>query len=277
MRASAWLLGCLLLSACQDYGGIGDLADACGPDGGCLGEDGDQGPPGDACGVDGGCRPDDPGPLIYPECQERGGACHWLEPDWPAVCPAGHFEPLSGFMRHCPTDSIQLCCAPLGGLGSPCILEAPCAEGACFAESSGFPPGGLCSQSCDPDRLGDCPAWQVCLPVLFSAAPGMCLPGCARDEHCRAGFSCQALPLRPWGATDGTTRNVCWTVGAVLPGLGLGELCAQDGDCLSGLCRPDTTRPGRDMRCTATCHDQACLPGYACTTSPGGARLCFPE
>jgi len=230
-------------------------------------DDGDR-PAADAF-ADGGY---DGGPSIYPACEQRGGRCTWVD-DLDAACPDGSFSPFSDYARLCPTDSIQICCVPTGGFGSPCTLAAPCDSGGCLPQSSGYPPGGFCSAICDPGLAPTgCPVWATCLTVFFSQAMGMCLPACRADHDCRVGWSCQAFPTTPWEPAQGSSY-VCWEAGSNMGGAGLGQACSADDDCLSGLC---VTSPDGAVRCAAACDDaHPCLDGYACRPVQG-LQACLP-
>ena len=136
-----------------------------------------------------------------------------------------------------------------------------CTDGGCLAERSGYPSGGMCSSACDPSAVG-CAPWQVCLPVYFSAALGMCMTACERDERCRPNWSCQAFPTQPFQPGAGTTY-VCWQLHPTAQMLALGDPCMQDDECLSLMCRLDPSTMVR--RCTARCDSaHPCLPGYTC-------------
>jgi hypothetical protein len=268
----------LWLGACQDYGDrspdVAGTADGRRDgDGDSPGDgeqlDGDDGaPPADACDVD-GCA-GDTGPSIYPECEARGGACTWVG-QHSDRCPAGSYCPFSGQLRACLVDSIQICCVPRGGLGSPCTLDQPCDSGGCLPETSGYPPGGFCPALCEPGaEPPGCPDWAICLPVYFSAAAGVCLPRCDQDPRCRPGWSCQALPLQPF-AEQPATRYACWDPPAGVQGLG--RPCRDHGDCLSHYCLADDSGMGT---CSASCSaERPCLPGYSCRQL-GGRRGCLP-
>jgi len=216
---------------------------------------------------------------IHPQCWQRGGSCTLVD-YFGDPCPAGSYNPFSGGMAQCPTGAIRLCCVSNGGGWAPCDDGNQCDSTSCLSEASGYPTGGFCpSGICEPG-LDQCADWEVCLPVMFSAAMGMCMLTCDSDELCREGWSCQAFPRQPFSADDHETAYVCWEPAAMQGGLGLGEACGQDSDCLSGYCLAD---PGdAEDRCTATCDDAApCLAGYGCEPIAGctttGCGACFPS
>jgi len=210
----------------------------------------------------------------YPSCTERGGDCTLLS-TLAEPCPPDSYDPFSGALAHCPTDSIRRCCVPKGALGSPCTPAEPCDNGGCLPEASGYPTGGYCPAICEP-TANNCPAWAVCLPVVFSQAMGMCLVRCSSNDMCREGWSCEAFPSQPFGGT-GETTYVCWQ-GSTF-GKELGALCASDDECLSMLCRPDLQQ---QSRCSASCDDaRPCLAGYSCkpgaNCSTPGCGTCAPS
>jgi hypothetical protein len=254
-RVAAWMIACLpyVFTACQGYGAPS------GPD-----ADGAQDGQGD---TDGGDRSD---LSNHPAtCAQRGGECTPVA-GGSAPCPAGSYDPFSGELRFCAAAS-TLCCVPTGGLGSTCSYDDPCDDGSCLAESSGYPPGGLCAGVCDPAAaVPGCPAWAVCIPVFFSQALGHCMIRCGQESECRQGWSCQAFPRRTWGE-DRHTVNVCWARGIQMGMKALTESCGRDEDCLSMLCRE---APDGITRCSATCDDGPCLPGSTCRTT-SGESLCF--
>jgi hypothetical protein len=198
--------------------------------------------------------------MIHPECEQRGGACTHVN-DFTSPCPWGSYAPFSGEMALCPTGSIQKCCVPNGGYGSPCHYEMPCEDGGCLSEQSGYPEGGFCPQICEPG-IDSCPPWSTCIPVFFSAAMGACMLSCNHDGWCRDGWSCQAFPLMPFDDANKDTTYVCWQTGIDQSLAGLSEPCDNDTDCLSGLCR--ATDNGTQM-CVALCgEEKPCLPGFDC-------------
>lgn len=262
-------------------GGGGSAGDAAVID---AGGDGDAWPPLDAhsdatldAPID--APPDAPldgAPSIYPACEERGGSCVLLS-GVNAACPAGTYSPFSFPDSECPTNAPRRCCVPTGGFGSTCTSNEPCDNGGCLDAASGYPPGGLCAQVCDPGQT-QCPAWATCVPVFFSQAMGMCMLACDHDTMCREGWSCQAFSTQPF-TPDAPTTYVCWGAGIGMSMGALGDACTADSACLSNTCRSD---PGSgSMKCAATCDDaHPCLAGYSCRSSAGcstpGCGYCFP-
>lgn len=215
----------------------------------------------------------------YPQCTARGGQCHWVA-TVTANCPPGTYPPFTGSMRFCPTNALGICCVPEKTGGAPCSSEADCTQSSCLRESSGYPPGGVCTMGiCNPDAASTtCASWQTCLTVSFSQAPAVCMISCDRDESCREGWSCQALPKKPFVTGSRTTVNVCWA--PVGGSKGLGELCGADGECLSSNCLQDPK--SQQLRCSASCGVQSpCVAGYECRGLSGCAAppcdFCFPK
>jgi hypothetical protein len=210
----------------------------------------------------------------YPPCAERGGDCVLLQA-LSDPCPAGTYNPFSGSMDKCPTSTIRRCCVSMGELGSTCDLTHLCSNGGCLPEQSGYPPGGYCTSVCDPDA-SQCPSWATCLTVMWSQAIGNCMVKCDSNAKCREGWTCEALRRHPFSDTDLTTTYVCWQGGQL--GKGLGTQCSQDGDCLSQMCRPDSSQQNR---CSAMCDTaNPCLAGYTCKTlsscTTPGCGYCAP-
>ena len=53
-------------------------------------------------------------------------------------------------------------------------------------------PGGYCSQFCNV-AANDCGGDGVCVNINLPSGSGLCFDGCAADNDCRAGYSCQAI------------------------------------------------------------------------------------
>jgi hypothetical protein len=221
----------------------------------------------DAGGASTGGRATSP----WAECTDRGGQCVFMPLEY--SCPEGTYNPFAADTL-CPTGSFSRCCVPMGGLGSPCDPSHPCAAGGgCLGEASGYPRGGECGTACFGE--GSCPAWQICVPVMWSEAPGNCVTACQSTAMCREGWSCQGF-AKDSQTPSRETVYACWQPTAVT-GKGLGDGCLEHLECLSRLCVPD----GPVSRCSATCDDtRRCVPGFVCTpgstcTSPG-CGFCQP-
>ena len=135
---------------------------------------------------------------------------------------------------------------------------------------------GVCSAACEPAR-SNCPSWMECIPVLFSAAMGMCMMSCEYDDMCREGWSCQAFPLTPL-TTGSEATYVCWMTGINMRAKGLGENCDVGQDCLSTACEADPL--DQIKKCTAPCGSRQCLGTYFCRTLVNclgpACDFCFP-
>jgi len=220
-----------------------------------------------ASGGDAG-QTDEPEPALV--CSDLGGSCISMGSE-NEPCPEGTYAPFSNASTHCPSDPFQRCCVPTGDIGSTCSDEDPCATGGCLDERSNYPAGGFCTLACD--RENDlCPEWSACVSANFSQAPGLCLARCASDGDCREGWSCQ--PHRTPRSDE--PASVCWVPG--MWGLGLGEVCSQDRDCLSQVCWIESGDTGV---CTSPCTSGAsCVPGFTCELAPAcssaDCRFCFP-
>jgi hypothetical protein len=212
---------------------------------------------------------------LFPLCSARGGDCVLMQ-EFSQPCPQGTYNPFSGLLALCPTNTIQRCCVPTGKLGSTCSSDNPCDNGGCATEQSGYPVGGYCAGACTP-AASSCPSWGTCIPVVWSEAPGICMVPCSNRDMCREGWSCEAFPLQPFRGTGGDVVYVCWQAGSV--GKGLGTECVNDRDCLSQLCRPDAQQTSR---CSAACDDgHPCLTGSHCHPRSGcttpGCGNCMPD
>jgi hypothetical protein len=191
-------------------------------------------------------------------------------------CPQGTYDPFSGSLALCPTNTIRRCCVPTGKLGSTCSPDNPCDIGGCASERSGYPVGGYCGGACMLDE-SNCSSGGICIPVMWSEAPGFCMVPCSNHDMCREGWSCEAFSLQPFRSTGGAAVYACWQAGSY--GKGLGAECANDRDCLSQLCRPDAQQTSR---CSAACDDGhpcltgfRCQPGSGCTTA--GCGICMAD
>jgi hypothetical protein len=209
------------------------------------------------------------GPEPWAECGQRGGACLNMT-STSSQCPSGTYNPFAD--RYCPTGARSRCCVPTGDLGSPCDASNPCEGRECLNDASNYPIGGVCASGCSQD---DCPASGVCVAMVGSQAPGLCLVACTNDWQCRNGQNCQAFPSTP--ITSAVARYACWAKESPY-GKGLGDLCSGNSDCLSQHCRPD---PAGTNRCTARCNAaNPCLTGFKCETdltcSSTICGLCFP-
>ncbi|MEZ4471428.1 MAG: putative metal-binding motif-containing protein [bacterium] len=173
-----------------------------------------------------------------------------------------------------------------GAIDRQALLDAwQAAADACAADAAPpadcgvfalVPPAVLASNlTADLDRDGrpGNDAVSVCLVLSTLPAPTTPIGGqpCALDSHCYVGQVCRAAVVSA-GAQLGTSlQGRCGPPGP--GGRTQGEACADDADCLGGLCLT-TTAAG--PRCTHLCSDEApCGAGEACRGVPvevAGAR-----
>lgn len=145
--------------------------------------------------------------------------------------------------------------------GTPCSVNEDCISGYCVNLGN----GPVCADGCDPTYpLGGCLAGLYCGEVTCGV--GVCTPGgpgtgvfgsqCSTDVQCESlycrpapngasycGVSCepnqgQCLPAEvctPLGGGCGTCQSTAVYTGQ----RGIGELCTNNAECLSGLCMDD--------------------------------------
>lgn len=156
--------------------------------------------------------------------------------------------------------------------GQPAYCLALCQNGGC-------PDGGKClrttlgTQFCACDGDSDCNANQFCfqrscfqkeIPCTKDAdcsAPSRCLQGrCIEPAPCTQDNECPPNEVCTQGRCQSRT------------GLGFGQPCTQDIDCISQLCAPTDSQGQR--YCSAPCSDASpCPPAYLCEDSTRG-KIC---
>jgi len=135
-----------------------------------------------------------------------------------------------------------------GDLGSPCEDHGDCQSNTqCLAS--------VCTGLCESD--GDCGGGYACTERGRCEASGAAagVP-CRREADCGPGLACglQATDSDADGRLDGACT-------VELPGRPLGDTCADDRDCRSGLCAL--------ARCTVVCADDGdCAANHACVDVP---------
>lgn len=172
---------------------------------------------------------------------------------------------------------------PLGGV---CTDSAECVTGLCFV--------GACSQNCNGLDVTSCPAGFYCNgQATGSCGGGVCQAGvaggialggaCATNTDCATLF-CTAgtcsQPCIPGGAAACPGGYACQVgatagCGSCLPERGaLGDPCARNEDCASGLC----AMSGSLAFCTALCDPvgSTCPARYLCTNA-GAVSVCAPD
>jgi len=129
--------------------------------------------------------------------------------------------------------------------GFYCAVSSGC-EGQCIPGSAG---GRPYDETCEEDT--DCMSLKCIDP---GDGRRRCLTPCEGDAgRCLAGEACVANPGECGGCVDAE----------ILVALrGLGEPCAADGECRSGICFSDAEEAGY---CSRDCDsDEACADGYHC-------------
>lgn len=170
-------------------------------------------------------------------------------------------------------------------LGGACSESSECQTGLCFA--------GACSQTCNWLDPTSCPGGFYCNGQA-SCGSGVCMAGsagpAALGAACSTNTECATLycaagrcsePCIPGGAAACEPGYACAVGGApgcgsCLPELGaLGDPCATNADCTSGLCATS----GDTTFCTAICDpaaSPACPARFLCT-SAGPVSVCAPD
>lgn len=184
------------------------------------------------------------------ECSEQTGAC---------TLPETPGQPLGGPCVDA-FDCVSLLCLPAEG-------EAGVATGW---------PGGLCTEPC---LDGDCGPGGVCTRLGEHL---LCVPACADVGGCRGGYVCNSaiggcLPdcRAGWACADGFTCGADGQCELLVPPMAdLGDPCAADYECDSGICLPAASGwPGGT--CAGLCGAAAC--GEASTCVPlDGVTYCLP-
>lgn len=172
---------------------------------------------------------------------------------------------------------------PLGGV---CMDSSECVSGLCS--------GGLCSQACNWLDVASCPSGFYCNgQATGSCGSGLCQAGTAGagalGAACVANTDCATLycasarcsePCIPGGAVACDPGYACQvgatpTCGSCQPERGaLGDPCAMNEDCASGIC----ATAGTTSFCTALCDPAgtSCPPRYLCTAA-GPVSVCVPD
>lgn len=232
---------------------------------------------GDACAADLDCAslncmdPGDGARRCLTPCVGGGGGCLAAE-----ACAAP-----AGACGGCVDASILIADR---GLGEPCLEDGECASGAC-AEDLGY-----CTGPCTMDD--DCPDAFHCRGTEMICVRGNrdgIGSGCITNEDCHTGGFCASRHGVSWctdfcplvECPDGyECEMVSEETGVCAPALGLvGEACASDAECLTGLClATEAAEPGEvaERVCTRYCApDVPCSPGFECVrTLDGASSIC---
>lgn len=187
--------------------------------------------------------------FLYPG---GGGGCE------ETGCPAG---------QTCSADGTCVPAADCRTTGCPagqtCGADGICTGGG-GCEVTGCPPGQSCIDGAcrvtPTGTLGDyCSSNAACASGLCTLGADMfCTQFCATADPCPDGFRCTSIG----------TNSVCEpTEGR------LGDVCTDNGDCLSGQCAASSD----GNFCTRECGSGvACPDGFGCVAG-SGTRLCKPE
>ncbi len=222
------------------------------------------------CGT-GQCTAGTPPGMPGSPCSEHtdcaDGYCHYRA-DGTEVCArqcfAGGRDCPSGFV--CEMDSLcGGCVVPAvepGPLGAACTQAAECQSGQCH-------PDGYCTGACTAH--GDCPGMHCEGGQCLRGEPRAPGSACDNDEQCAEGNRCAEFgPSRlcatfcSEGCPMGTEcmGDVCGPTGLVL-----GEVCANNEECASGICAGT---------CTQLCDEaNVCPESFNCLPA-GSVSGCFP-
>jgi V8-like Glu-specific endopeptidase len=158
------------------------------------------------------------------------------------------------------------------GLGEGCTADAACASGRCFDDLG----VRYCTRDCASDA--DCPnsfhcRADACVRGERDGTGTTCAP--AANDDCNEGMVCASEAGRNWCTQldCATAGNECPSGFDCVPVGGttvcrpmvrlLGETCAADAECLSGMCRAG--------ECTRTCSvDTPCGVGLECRHATDG-------
>jgi hypothetical protein len=201
------------------------------------------------------------------------------DPKAPATCPQDYYCAFS-------PNSTGSCFAgqppaALKRVGSACARDEECATSFC-TPSLRDSKRVYCAQVCDSQNR--CPLPTLCR--LVTAARGLCRPGelgdaCATSEEC-AYKMCVTDAANPSSKYCSEPCGACpegFACGEAAPGTraclkkaqaegpgtkGMGDACAESGECASALCGPEKV-------CTHLCGE--CEAGFECTAA-GSERVC---
>lgn len=167
------------------------------------------------------------------------------------------------------------------GLGEGCGEDAECRSALCYADGA----RSYCSRECEADA--ECGSGYHCRLV---DGEGRCAAGprgeigdpCAGNYDCAAGTGCAARGEQSW-CTRPCSTEACPEGFACIESSGvqicaperglLGEVCAADADCVTGLCALNGQSEGT---CSRACGpDAPCGVGFECRRQDDGVgALC---
>ncbi len=180
-----------------------------------------------------------------------------------------------------PVDAGPTTPLPVGGI---CTSDSQCAGGLCQDVGGSLK---YCSSKCGNGAA--CPGGSSC---QWTPVGQICVMSCHNTSDCSLGLACYGggcypnpNPGRCRSDTDCAGGQVCNTRSGACEnptsgggGTGsqsLGESCAQNGDCASASCLPESTGfPGG--YCTAPCSNNGCPDNGECVSNydPTGASTC---
>ena len=147
------------------------------------------------------------------------------------------------------------------GFGLTCLGDFPGGYCTVVCESASCPSGSICDRGIAPPLCTDACLTRTDCRDGYQCWRGGCIPGCSDASSCGVegascedgqciGAECSDPSMCPpgWDCLAGTCIEVP-DGGPVL--LGLGQACAMDADCGSGICLP----PERGGVCTLACAD----------------------
>lgn len=163
-------------------------------------------------------------------------------------------------------------------LGEGCAVNEDCAAANCLDDLGEH----YCTTACTDDS--ECPS-------TFHCRSEVCVRGeregvgasCAENDDCESGAFCATRGSSHWCSTfcpmgdECPAGFECVAAGGTnlcAPTLNLvGESCANDSECVSGVCSGDAS----GMFCTRACSaDNPCTAGLACVRADDGSTRCQP-
>lgn len=212
-------------------------------------------------------------------CRDPGdGARRCLEP-----CQAGEGMCLDGEACAAYEGECNACVpealVPIArNLGEACDANEDCADGNCLddlgehycttecADDSECPStfhcrSGVCARGQREGVGASCSENDDCDSPGFCASRGnahWCTEFCPNGDECPLGFECVAVG----------TAQLCAPTSRLV-----GESCADNDECVSGVCSGDAS----EMFCTRACSaDNPCTTGFACVRDESGSTRCEP-
>ena len=171
------------------------------------------------------------------DCEEQALTCNTVVPDEGAVEGA-----ICGRTNPGQTE-----------LGGQCTGSDDCESDRCWVSNDGST--GECSVFCQ-NADQDCADGQIC--AAMAAGLGLCLASCDRNEDCPGGNVCQL-------GTDPQSESVHSYCSLRVGEKSTGESCAENHECVTGLCLTVVTYTVTDQECS---DDDVCDSDYECRCPP---------